>query len=290
MKSINVLRIAGISTILLACSSFSILPPTMAEENPTPKNPSGQESEQLSPTQIEFREAEERGWGEIWKKLEEGDSEGVLEAAEQIIKKDPNNADNYFYRGGLKKVLGDTQGYIEDVRKSIEMNPSDTGVRGNLAVFYYYEQKDYESAAKEYTGIINVNPNSPDSMGSYLMRGNIKWDRGDRQGALKDYAHMVRVAPSDPLGYMVSGRTLAQIGQMEEAKQSLESAVALNHPDDQSKAFVHGYVGRVYANRMNEPEEAKKHLEIALELYEKLNQEGRVGRLVEEIQRLDSSD
>lgn len=290
MKSVNLLQVAGISIIVLVPSYFNVFSSAMAEENPTPKNPSGQESEQLSPTQIKFREAEEQGWGEIWKKLEEGDSSGVLEDAEQIIKKDPDNANHYFYRGGLKKVLGDTQGYIDDVRKSIEMNPSDTGVRGNLAVFYYYEQKDYESAAKEYTGIINVNPNSPDSMGNYLMRGNIKWDTGDRQGALKDYAHMVRVAPSDPLGYMVSGRSLAQLGRMEEAKQSLESAVALNHPDDQSKAFVHGYVGRVYANRMNKSEEAKKHLEIALELYEKLNQEDRVGRLVEEIQRLNSGD
>lgn len=232
----------------------------------------------------------EQEWGEVWKKLDEKDSSGVLEDAEEIIKKDPDNAKNYFYRGGVKKALGDIQGYIDDVRKAIEMNPSDTGVRGNLAAFYYYEQKDYESAAKEYTAIINHYPNSPDSMGNYLMRGNIKWDRGDEEGALKDYAHMIRVMPSDPLGYMIQGRAFARIGQMEKAEQSLELAIGLNHPDDESKAFVHGYVGRVYANHMNQPEKAKNHLETALGLYEKLNEESKVGRLVEEIQRLDSNN
>lgn len=286
MKNRNILRALGISTVFLASSFFNICSFAMAEENLSPNSTSRQKPLQRNPNYTEMKKIREQGWEKIWNKLELKDFEGVLDDAEEIINKDPNNAQNYFNRAGVKKKLGDIQGYIDDVNKSIEMNPNDVEVISNIAVFHF-QRKDYESAAQEYSRIINVDSNNATA---YHMRGNCKSEMGQHKAALKDYAHVVKIEPNEPFGYLLRGRTFVQIGQMQKAKQELESAVQLNHANDNRKAFVYRYVGGIYADFLKQPEKAKEYLEIALELYQKLNNESAVGRLVEEIQELGSSN
>lgn len=218
---------------------------------------------------------------QVWNKVDVKDFQGALNDVETLIQIDPNNADNYMNRGGIKKELGDIQGYIDDLHKAIEINPKDVGIRGNIAVFYF-QQKDWENATKEYSGIIDVDPNNATA---YLMRGNCQSERGNKQAALEDYAQVVRIEPNQPFGYLLRGRTLAQLGRMGDAKKELEYAAQQQQPDNNRKAFVHKYVGGIYS-LFKQTKDARRHLGIALEIYQQLNNPKKVEYLKKEIQDL----
>ncbi len=273
--------ITAISIVVLAGNSFAGKLLAQAQQN-SPQGNSYQDTPSHYPSNssnMDVRNLREH----VWNKTEAKDFQGALNDVEKLIEIDPNSAENYMYRGGIKQELGDIQGYVNDLHKAIEINPKDVGIRGNIAVFYF-QRNEWENAAKEYSGIINVDPNNA---GAYLMRGNCQSQMGNKQVALKDYAQVVKLEPSKPFGYLLQGRTFAEMGQMDKAKEELERAAQVNYAENNYKAFVHRYVGDVYV-RFKQPEDAMRHWATALELYRKSNNAKKVEYLQKEIQDLEN--
>ncbi len=203
---------------------------------------------------------------QVSNKFEQKDFQGALNDVGKLIQMEPNNGSNYMARGNIKEKLGDIQGSVDDFKTGIEKNPNDDGFRGTLAISYF-KRNEWATAANEYSGIIKINPNN---VAAYLMRDNCLSKLGNKQAALEDYSQVIKLEPNKPGGYLLRGRTFAEMGRMDKAKEELERSTEMNYPDNARRAVVHRFIGNVYS-KFNQPEDAKRHWETALELFRQSN-------------------
>ena len=86
----------------------------------------------------------------------EGRLHDAAELYTEILRRDPNNARAYAFRGGCYATLKEHEKAIDDLRKATEMNPNNADAWFNLALVYFNQMKYAESrAAMERARLLN---------------------------------------------------------------------------------------------------------------------------------------
>ena len=99
------------------------------------------------------------------------------------VNAEPDKFEPYFFRGLAKYSLGDYNGAIEDLNKSISIN-------AYFSYSYLYrglckqQQKKFHEALKDYADAIHRGPNNPDI---YVNRGTAKLQLKLYQSAIADF-------------------------------------------------------------------------------------------------------
>jgi tetratricopeptide (TPR) repeat protein len=137
----------------------------------------------------------------------------------------PNKFEPYFYRGLAKYSLGDYNGAIADLNKSISIN-------AYFSYSYLYRglckqrQKRFHEALKDYGYAIHRGPNNPDI---YVNRGAAKLQLKLYQSAISDFDTAILLDSKNENAYLNRGLALYELKHMDEALDEINKAIKLNY-------------------------------------------------------------
>ncbi|MEK7483222.1 MAG: protein kinase, partial [Planctomycetota bacterium] len=95
----------------------------------------------------------------------------------------PQNAQEFYQRGFVKRLSGDFKGAINDFSETIRLNPQDAEAYNSRGLAKQ-EKKDLEGAINDYNEAIRLNPQFAEA---YYNRGLAKQEKKDLEGAINDY-------------------------------------------------------------------------------------------------------
>jgi tetratricopeptide (TPR) repeat protein len=120
------------------------------------------------------------------------------------------------------------EGLIQSNSRSI---PKNALASERNAKYYYqsgnvkYDRGDYQGAIADYTRAIELNPNFDKA---YFNRALAKHDLGDYSAAIADYSKSLKILPNNPKTYYSRGLSKDNLGDYSAAIADYNRAIALN--------------------------------------------------------------
>jgi tetratricopeptide (TPR) repeat protein/S1-C subfamily serine protease len=163
-----------------------------------------------------------------WDKLSAGyrksnQLDKALAAINQAIRLQPNNPNLYNEKYGVLRDLKRYREAAAAINKAIELSPR--------AAFYNnrgnvrYELGDKQGAIQDYNQAIKINPN--DAL-AYNNRGIVRNELGDKQGAIQDCNQAIKINPNDALAYNNRGIVRNDLGDKPGAIDDFNLAIKFN--------------------------------------------------------------
>jgi tetratricopeptide (TPR) repeat protein len=152
--------------------------------------------------------------------FENGRHQQALRFFSTAIKKDPEYADLYIYRGETYEAMNSPGQAIKDFGKFIELRPRDPKGYLRRADVNNFNQ-NFESAIEDYNKAVKI---SPSKIEPYLGRGLAYAGLERFQDAVKDYQWVLKNDPAHKeatinmgIAYMLSGKNLEAVAYFERA-------------------------------------------------------------------------
>ena len=111
----------------------------------------------------------------------------------RCIEADPGYVKAYYHRGIAFFKDGDYDKALEDFNKAQELAP-ELGILWMYKGFSYRNMGDLDKALASFSNYISKNPTDTTAY-SYILRGKMKYELGDFQGAVKDYEMAIQLKP-----------------------------------------------------------------------------------------------
>ncbi len=168
------------------------------------------------------------------------------------------NADIYsFYRGKEKLNKGDLPGALEDVNKSIKVDPNDP-VAYNMRALIEIDMGNYDAAMRDFSKVIEL---MPERFDSWANRGALKFKLGDFKGAIKDFDKSLALNPRNSRS--LYSRAAAKYNSGDYAGAVKDYGLAIKYSSKNGRAYYERAIALMALDRFKE---AKKDLEKALSL------------------------
>ena len=157
-------------------------------------------------------------------KREKGDYRAAIVAYNRAIQLNPNYAEAYNNRGGVRSSLGDKQGAIADFNEALRINPNDADAYSNRGVVRS-SLGDNQGAIADYNQALRINPNLAEG---YNNRGLARSNLGDNQGAIADSNQALRINPNLAEGYGTRGNARFKLGDNQGALADFNEVLRIN--------------------------------------------------------------
>jgi len=144
----------------------------------------------------------------------------------KAIDQDSTYAEAYYYRGLLHYKNGDYNASIEDFDHAYAFDQ-------NLTLTYIYKgfaQRNMgllDSAVKNFSTYIELNPTDTSAY-SYILRGKVRQESGDYQGAINDYDLAVALKPIEEKYYYYRYLSNSKKGKHLQALKEINKAIEIN--------------------------------------------------------------
>ena len=161
-----------------------------------------------------------RAMGLLMKK----DYEKALQDCQKAIKLNENNDFAYLIRGIIYRLKFWTAEAETDLLKAVQINQNNIMASLVLGDIYSTDD-DKEKSLNYYSHICRINP---DFSWVYMNRGNLFYDVGDFQSAVKDLTLAIQHNSHSPLNYYRRAKSFLKIGKLEEAVRDLGEAIKIN--------------------------------------------------------------
>ncbi|HEX5431840.1 MAG TPA: tetratricopeptide repeat protein, partial [Bryobacteraceae bacterium] len=124
----------------------------------------------------------------------------AIPMAEAAVRIEPQQAEARNLLGSALDAVGRTSEAITQYRRAVALQPDWTNARFNLANALAKARK-FEEASAEYTKVLAKYPNDPLARqrfaGMLVEYGDTLLDKGDREGAAKDYSKALQLDPKN---------------------------------------------------------------------------------------------
>ena len=111
----------------------------------------------------------------------------------QCLEADPSYVQAYYHRGIAYFKNGKYDEALTDFNKAQELSP-DLSILWMYKGFAYRNLGDVDLALMSFSNYISKNPTDTTAY-SYILRGKMKYELGDFQGAVKDYEMAIQLKP-----------------------------------------------------------------------------------------------
>ena len=126
-----------------------------------------------------------------------GDAESLARGEallDKVLAADPGNLKGLVARGERLRAKGDVKAAIDAYEHAVAAHPGDPSPRYNLATLMLADKRPDE-ALPHLDAYLGAFPEDADAL---YLRAGLLLDKGDREGAARDAATLVRVAPDNP--------------------------------------------------------------------------------------------
>ena len=193
----------------------------------------GQQEESLADLEQFLRMRPQNAFARLERAKLQAQKGHYLEAVadlDQALLNDPHSLAGHLLRAQLRCYLGDLQGSIADFSQVIQIHPT-AAAYYNRGVSYYHADL-LDLALEDLDQALLLRPTFV--AGSYV-RGNIRYELGEMQGALDDYQQALHtdphdddVDPDDEHGLFARALALAHLGDPESALQGMQQAIQIS--------------------------------------------------------------
>ena len=121
----------------------------------------------------------------------------ATEEYDKLIKRYPNKAMLYVYRGDIEKETGFDYAAVNDYKKAIHIEPRNP-VGYKALAYYRYSERAYPVSITAFTKAIKVDPNNPEL---YFFRGEVNYLLEKDKPAIKDFTKAITLSPNYALAY-----------------------------------------------------------------------------------------
>jgi tetratricopeptide (TPR) repeat protein len=139
----------------------------------------------------------------------------ALEMADRAVEVNPGYGRAFNERGSLRLANGDPRGALEDFTKAIEVFPNDPA--GYLSRGQLLHERNPGAAYADYSAALDI---MPSMVVAALNRAALRLSRGETEGALADYDHVLRYRPNNAMAWSNRGVVLERLGRYREALAS----------------------------------------------------------------------
>jgi tetratricopeptide (TPR) repeat protein len=185
------------------------------------------------------------------------DYERALSHFAEVIKRNPNHGDAYFYVGYCLGRLGKYQEAIEPYRQALRIKPNDADTLYNLCVGYDKIER-YPEAIEACRQAIQVKPDSPEAYNNLALAF---YQLGRYPEALDSCKEAIRLKPDFAPAHYNLGNAYAALKQYKEAMESYKQALRINF----NYAEAHLDLGAAY-NELGDYEKAVDSYKQALRI------------------------
>lgn len=186
-----------------------------------------------------------------------------LELADQLVNAYPNSARAFIIRASARGGQNDNERARDDLEMALTLEPGSPAALAGLASSNLFgEPRDFEAAITWAQGYVQA---YPDEAKTYEMLGDVLRGAGDLEAAADAYTRAESVDPTLYLAAHKNGHVNSFLGQIDEARQAYDRAIALASPENKSgsatyKAFTRIHEGNIEA-AIAELEEVAENVE-----------------------------
>lgn len=168
------------------------------------------------------------------------DKEKAIEYLSKSIKLDNKNPDAFFHRGITYFKQDQFDSALLDFDKAYELNP-DLSIIEMYKGFTYRNQGDFNSALESFSNYISLHPTDTSAY-SYILRGKMKYELGDFNGAVNDYDMATKLKPFEEKYNYYKFIAFRDAGMQQEALKCVSNLIEVN-PNFYGYYF---YKGKLY--------------------------------------------
>ena len=164
-----------------------------------------------------------------------GQNAEAIQDLTKSIELNPELAEAYYTRGLAFSNQDEYEHAIQDYTKAIELNPEFAEAcyfRGSA----YSIQGEYERAIEDWTKAIEL---KPDDAGTYILRGLTYYDQGEYEHVIEDSTKAIELEPDNAGTYFLRGHAYILQGSHDQAIQDFNKAVGLD-PTDPKAYYARG--------------------------------------------------
>ncbi|MFN5955373.1 MAG: tetratricopeptide repeat protein [Dolichospermum sp.] len=162
-----------------------------------------------------------------------GEYPEAITAFEQAVKSQPDFVPAWDYLSSVYRESNQLDKALAAINQAIQLQPNNPNLynqkRGVLS-----DLKKYKEAAAAINKAIELSPRAA----FYLNRGNVRYNLGDKQGAIDDYNQAIKINPNLALAYYNRGIVRYELGDKPGAIDDFNLAIKFN-PN-----FALAYIGR----------------------------------------------
>ena len=173
-------------------------------------------------------------------RLQRGDAAGALQDINAVLAREPNSSPAHALRGTIRMTTGDRPGAAADFTRAIELTPDIKGmevVYVNRANVLWLDGRHKEAGA-DLAKALAMNPAFALA---YNLRGRMKADAGDLDGALADFDHAIKLEPKMMPAYVARAAVNLQAGRLEQSISDYKTLMWVL-PQDADIVASHGIV------------------------------------------------
>ncbi|NOQ26582.1 MAG: tetratricopeptide repeat protein [Bacteroidales bacterium] len=173
--------------------------------------------------------------------LFEYDSAEIL--MNKAIEIDPDYAEAYLERGALFLTRREIKNSISDFKTALKIDPNYTDAIYNLG-YVYFQLKNYDQAKKYFEKAISV---FEYHYQSYIQLGYLYLLEKDFENSIKNYNKAVEIRPFESTAYNLRGQVHLQKNEIEKAKVDFEKSYSLD-PSNYSVLFILAFIEMEFGN------------------------------------------
>ncbi|MEP2772262.1 MAG: tetratricopeptide repeat protein [Fulvivirga sp.] len=168
------------------------------------------------------------------------DRQKAISLLSDCINQDAEFTDAYFHRGIAYFKEGKYDSALHDF-KTVERQNPDRSIIWMYKGFTYRNQGNIEEALASFSNYISLNPTDTSAY-SYILRGKVKYELGDFQGAVSDYDMAMKLQPFEEKYQYYRFVALFEAKQFKQALEAVDRLIEIN--DDFYGYYF--YKGNVY--------------------------------------------
>ena len=145
------------------------------------------------------------------------DAKGAVEKFEVVVRDYPKEP-NIHFRFGAFLMQRDPDRGIQEIKKTIELDPEHIPALVSLASIYL--KRDDPPTAREYAG--KAVKLAPGDFATHVTLGRVLLEMGDSSGAMRELELAVKLAPESPEARFNLASAYAKLGRKEDAARERE--------------------------------------------------------------------